>query len=64
VEKDGDVITFNFAKFICATEQVNAANTTFFFGLASVNPPVPVSAGVFGTGNPPYCSIPARAPKQ
>jgi hypothetical protein len=63
VEKDGDVITFNFAKSICATEQVNAALTTFFFGLASVNPPVATSAGVFGTGNPPYYSIPARAPK-
>jgi hypothetical protein len=62
-EKDGDVITFNFTKFICATEQVNAANTTFFFGLASVNPPVATSAGVFATGNPPYFSIPARAPK-
>jgi hypothetical protein len=63
VEKDGDVITFNFAKSICATEQVNAALTTFFFGLASANPPVAISAGVFGTGNPPYYSIPARAPK-
>jgi len=63
VEQDGDVITFNFAKFMCATEQPNAANTTFFFGLASVNPPVAISAGVFATGNPPYFSIPARAPK-
>ena len=63
VEQDGDVITFNFAKFMCATEQKNAALTTFFFGLASINPPVPISAGVFATGIPPYFSIPARAPK-
>ena len=62
-EQDGDVITFNFAKFICASEPANPANTTFFFGLASVNPPTPISAGVFATGNPPYFSIPARAPK-
>ena len=62
-EQDGDVITFNFSKFICASEPANAANTTFFFGLASVNPPVAISAGVFATGNPPFFSIPARAPK-
>jgi hypothetical protein len=62
-EQDGDVITFSFAKFICASEPANPANTTFFFGLASVNPPVPISAGVFATGNPPYFSVPARAPK-
>jgi hypothetical protein len=63
VEQDADVITFNFAKPMCATEQVNAALTTFFFGLASVNPPVAISAGVFATGLQPYFSIPARAPK-
>jgi hypothetical protein len=63
VEQDADVITFNFKQFMCATEQKNAALTTFFFGLASVNPPVAISAGVFATGNPPFFSIPARAPK-
>src|ERR1043166_4331078 len=63
VEQDADIITFNFAKPICATEQVNSALTTFFFGLASVNPPVAISAGVFSTGLQPYFSIPARAPK-
>jgi hypothetical protein len=63
VEQDGDVITFNFSKAICATQQANATLTTFFFGLASVNVPVPISAGVFATGNPPFYSIPARAPK-
>ena len=63
VEQDAGVITFNFAKPICATEQVNAALTTFFFGLASVNPPVAISAGVFATGLQPFFSVPARAPK-
>ena len=62
-QQDTDVITFNFSKFICATEQVNTALTTFFFGLASVNPPVTTTAGVFATGNPPYFTIPARVPK-
>jgi hypothetical protein len=62
-EQDGDVITFSFTKFICASEPANPANTTFFFGLASVNPPTAISAGVFATGNPPYFSVPARAPK-
>ena len=63
VEQDGDVITFNFAKPICATEQVNPTLTTYYFGLASVHPPVAISAGVFATGLQPYFSIPARAPK-
>jgi hypothetical protein len=63
VEQDADVITFNFKQFMCAAQQPNAALTTFFFGLASVNPPVAISAGVFATGNPPFFSIPARAPK-
>jgi hypothetical protein len=58
-----DVITFTFDKAICASEPANAANTTFFFGLASVHPPTSISAGIFGTGNPPYYSVPALAPQ-
>jgi hypothetical protein len=61
-EQDGDVITFTFSKPICASEPANAANTTYFFGLASIHPPIAVSAGVFGTGNPPYYNVAARAP--
>jgi hypothetical protein len=61
-EQDGDVITFNFSKFICASEPANPANTTYFFGLASANPPIPITAGVFAAGNPPYYAVPARAP--
>jgi len=63
-EQDGSVITFNFSKAICASKPANPANTTFFFGLASANPPIAISAGVFAAGIPPYFSIPARAPKQ
>jgi len=62
-QQDGDVITFNFSKLLCASEPANAANTTFFFGLASANAPVAIMAGVFGTGNPPYYSVNARAPQ-
>jgi hypothetical protein len=62
-EQDGDVITFNFSKFICPSEPANAANTTFFFGLASANPPAPIVAGVFVTASPPYYNVPARAPQ-
>ena len=60
--QDGDVITFAFQKLVCAAMPASAANTTFFFGLASVHPPAPTSAGIFGTGNPPYYNVPARAP--
>jgi hypothetical protein len=61
-EQDGDVITFTFSKMLCASEPANPANTTFFFGLASAHPPGPVSAGIFGTGNPPYYNVSALAP--
>jgi hypothetical protein len=60
--QDGDVITFSFEKLVCAAMPASAANTTFFFGLASVHPPAATSAGIFGTGNPPYYNVPARAP--
>ena len=63
-ELDGDVITFNFSKLLCAASQANSANTTFFFGLASVHTPVAISAGVFVTGTTtPYYSVPARGPQ-
>ena len=61
-EQDADIITFTFAKMLCVTGPPNAANTTYFFGLASAHPPTPITAGVFGAGNPPYFAVPARAP--
>jgi hypothetical protein len=60
--QSGDVITFTFEQAICASEPANAANTTYFFGLASAHPPTVVSAGIFATGKPPYYTVPARAP--
>ncbi len=62
-EQDGDVITFTFTPQICPSEPANPANTTFFFGLASANPPTAITAGVFVTGNPPFYNVPARAPQ-
>jgi hypothetical protein len=62
-EQDGDVITFNFSKFICPSKPASAANTTFFFGLASIHPPASTVAGVFVTASPPYYNVPARAPQ-
>jgi hypothetical protein len=62
-EQDGNVITFNFSKFLCPSKPASAANTTFFFGLASVHPPASTVAGIFVTGSPPYYNVPARAPQ-
>jgi hypothetical protein len=61
--QNGNVITFNFSRFLCPSEPANAANTTFFFGLASVHPPVATTAGVFVTASPPFYVVPARAPQ-
>jgi len=62
-EQDGDVITFTFNELICPSEPANAANTTYFFGLASANPPVATTVGVFVTGSPAYYNVPGRAPQ-
>jgi hypothetical protein len=61
-ELDGTVITFQFDKLLCASEPANAANTTFFFGLASAGAPVAIQAGVFATGSTPYYAVDARSP--
>jgi len=65
-EQDGDVVTFTFAKLVCASPASalpNPAKATFLFGLASAHPPTATTAGVFVTGKPPYYIVPARAPK-
>jgi hypothetical protein len=62
-DQEGDVITFTFNTLICPSEPANPANTTYFFGLASANPPTAITAGVFVTGNPAYYNVPARAPQ-
>lgn len=58
-EQTGDSILFTFNQPVCAGE---SANTTFFFGLASNNPPVRTRAHVGVPGLLPV-PVPARAPK-
>ena len=36
----GDVVTFTFARLVCAGDGVNPGDTSFFFGLASLDEPV------------------------
>jgi hypothetical protein len=62
-QQDGDVITFNFKTFLCPSKPASPANTTFFFGLASIHPPASTLAGIFVTGSPPYYNVSARAPQ-
>jgi hypothetical protein len=61
-EQDGDVITFEFSKPVCVPPAPVVTATTFFFGMASTKTPKAISAGLYGIGNPPFYSIPARAP--
>jgi hypothetical protein len=39
-EKDGDAVTFTFARPICAADAKNPGHASFFFGLASLHAPV------------------------
>ena len=56
-EQDGDVIIFTFDKFLCAGQ------TTYFFGLAAIKPPVNTSAVLFGIGATPFIPVGARVPQ-
>jgi hypothetical protein len=61
-EQDGNVITFEFSKPMCVSNAPGGGESTFFFGLASSKPPHPITAGMYGQGNPPFLSLDARAP--
>ncbi|MBI3704733.1 MAG: hypothetical protein HY244_13025 [Rhizobiales bacterium] len=61
-EQDGSVITFTFAKPVCAKMGAVAGETTFFFGLASTEPPHSTSGTVFTAGSPGFYAISLRAP--
>jgi hypothetical protein len=39
-EQTGDVVTFTFARLICAADTVGPGSSSFFFGLASLHAPV------------------------
>jgi hypothetical protein len=61
-DQDGNIITFEFDKPVCVPPGPSSTATTFFFGLASPNPPKAISAGLFALGTPPYYAVDARAP--
>jgi hypothetical protein len=56
-EQDGDVITVLFDKYLCA------GDTSYFFGVASANPPVAKTATLYGIGNPPVVQTGADLPQ-
>ena len=61
-EQEGGVITFTFAKPVCAKAGAIAGQTTFFFGLASIKPPHATTGTLFAAGAPPFIGIGLRAP--
>jgi len=60
-EQTGNTITFTLSQPICAGQSANAANTTFFFGLASASEPRAITARVGIAGDEPT-NVGARAP--
>lgn len=63
VDKTGNVITFNFATPVCSGSSPGNGDSSFFFGLASAQPPVAIQATV--TYSPPAgtLNLAARAAK-
>jgi hypothetical protein len=62
-EQTGDVVTFTFARPLCAGDGVTPGATSFFFGLASLDPPVRggrVQMDVLGLDNVPVKSFSPR----
>jgi hypothetical protein len=60
--RTGDVIEFTFAQPLCADGPPAGSKTTFFFGLAGINPPMHISATAFGIGDPAFFAADARVP--
>ena len=61
-DQEGNIITFEFDKPLCVPSAPSSTATTFFFGLASSQPPKAMSAGLFAPGRPRYYAVDARAP--
>ena len=61
-DQEGNIITFEFDKPVCVPPAPSKTATTFFFGLASSEPPKGIGAGLFAIGKPPHYSVDARAP--
>ena len=62
VIQTGNEITFKFLPPVCGSLKPGKGQTTFFFGLASTQPPQPVTAQVVHNAGPTL-SLKARAPK-
>jgi hypothetical protein len=60
--RSGDVIAFTLASPLCANGPPVGTKTTFFFGLAGLNPPMHVNATAFGIGDPAFFAVDARVP--
>jgi hypothetical protein len=60
--RSGDVIQFTLASPLCSDGPPASAKTTFFFGLAGINPPMHVNATAFGIGDPGLFAVDARVP--
>ena len=60
-EKTGNVITFLFAKPICAGTGASKGDTSYFFGLAAVGAPKAVTAQIQVTGGA-FVNVPTRVP--
>jgi hypothetical protein len=60
--RSGDVIQFELASPLCADGPPGTSKTTFFFGLAGINPPMHVSATAYGIGDPAFFAVDARVP--
>jgi hypothetical protein len=57
-----NVITFTFSQPVCAADTSGPGQTTFFFGLASINAPKAIVATVEVPGIFPDVNVKARAP--
>ena len=60
-DQNGNMITFTFSQPVCAADAISPGKTTFFFGLASAQPPKGVVAHVDVPGFGPV-DVKARSP--
>jgi hypothetical protein len=61
-EQNRNIITFTFSQPVCAADTSGPGQTTFFFGLASINTPKAITATVEAPGVFPDLDVKARAP--
>ncbi|MEA2881987.1 MAG: hypothetical protein QOH32_1243 [Bradyrhizobium sp.] len=61
-EQNRNIITFTFSQPVCAADTSGPGQTTFFFGLASIDPPKAIVAHIESPGIFPDLDVKARAP--